>query len=235
VEDYEEAGAEAIVESCNALAWLGGTRGRDADDASKALGNRTVLARSEGDTAPRTLLGRRPDRGNQSLSETGVPLLYPDDLAASSRRRVVVSVREARPMDLRTRPFWADRALKRLSRLPAPVAFAEAPHETIAPAPTPAAAPGPRPTPRAAPVTAPPASAAVTPAPDPRPAAATTRIAPATTAAPATRQPAPAPAAPPVPAPGASGSGTPPPPAPPQRSADAPQKVGRPLKWTGLP
>jgi len=239
VEDYEEAGAEAIVESCNALAWLGGTRGRDADDASKALGNRTVLARSEGDTAPRTLLGRRPDRGNQSLSETGVPLLYPDDLAASSRRRVVVSVREARPMDLRTRPFWADRALKRLSRLPAPVAFAEAPREISAPALTPASTPSPRPTPRAAPVTAPPASAAVTPAPAtpapaPRPAAATTRIAPATTAAPAIRQPAPAPAAP-VPAPVAAGAGTPTPPAPPQRSADAPQKVGRPLKWTGLP
>jgi len=231
VEDYEEAGAEAIVESCNALAWLGGTRGRDADDASKALGNRTVLARSEGDTAPRTLLGRRPDRGNQSLSETGVPLLYPDDLAASSRRRVVVSVREARPMDLRTRPFWADRALKRLSRLPAPVAFAEAPREISAPALTPASTPSPRPTPRAAPVTAPSVAATVTlppatPATAPRP------------AAPATRQPAPAPAAPPVPAPVAAGSGTPPPPAPPappQRSADAPQKVGRPLKWTGLP
>jgi len=215
VDDYEVPGAEAIVESCNALAWLGGTRGNDADDASKALGNRTVLARSEGDTAPRTLLGRRPDRGNQSLSETGVPLLYPDDLAASSRRRVVVSVREARPMDLRTRPFWAARALKRLSRLPAPVAFAEAPNQTIMLAPTPSSTPGPLPTPHAAPV--PPAITAA-PAPAPRAAAATTRTAPAA-----------------APVPVATGTGAPTPPPPPQRSADAPQKAGRPLKWTGLP
>ncbi len=238
VEDYEEAGAEAIVESCNALAWLGGTRGRDADDASKALGNRTVLARSEGDTAPRTLLGRRPDRGNQSLSETGVPLLYPDDLAASSRRRVVVSVREARPMDLRTRPFWAARALKRLSRLPAPVAFAEAPRETTAPTPPPASTLGPLPTPQATPV--PPAITAA-PAPAPRAAAATTRISPTTPAEPATAQPTPAPTAttrispPAPPAPVARRAGAPTPPPPPQRSANAPQKAGRPLKWTGLP
>jgi len=128
VDDYGELGAKAIIDSCNVLAWLGGTRGDDAKWASDALGNRTVLAHGEGDSAaPGGLFGRRPDRGSQSVSETGVPLLFPDDLAASSRRRVVAIAREARPMDLRTRPMWSVRAMRRLMTRPAPPACLEAP------------------------------------------------------------------------------------------------------------
>ncbi len=128
VDDYGELGAKAIIDSCNVLAWLGGTRGDDAKWASDALGNRTVLAHGEGDSAaPGGLFGRRPDRGSQSVSETGVPLLFPDDLAASSRRRVVAITREARPMDLRTRPMWSVRAMRRLMTRPAPSACLEAP------------------------------------------------------------------------------------------------------------
>jgi type IV secretory pathway TraG/TraD family ATPase VirD4 len=137
VDDYGELGAKAIIDSCNVLGWLGGTRGDDAKWASDALGNRTVLAHGEGDsTAPGGLFGRRPDRGSQSVSETGVPLLFPDDLAASSRRRVVAIAREARPMDLRTRPMWSVRAMRRLMKRPAPRACVEAPAE---PTPAPAA------------------------------------------------------------------------------------------------
>ncbi len=128
VDDYGELGAKAIIDSCNVLGWLGGTRGDDAKWASDALGNRTVLAHGEGDSAaPGGLFGRRPDRGSQSVSETGVPLLFPDDLAASSRRRVVAIAREARPMDLRTRPMWSVRAMRRLMTRPAPRACVEAP------------------------------------------------------------------------------------------------------------
>ncbi len=128
VDDYGELGAKAIIDSCNVLAWLGGTRGDDAKWASDALGNRTVLAHGEGDSAaPGGLFGRRPDRGSQSVSEAGVPLLFPDDLAASSRRRVVAIAREARPMDLRTRPMWSVRAMRRLMKRPAPRACLEAP------------------------------------------------------------------------------------------------------------
>ncbi len=128
VDDYGELGAKAIIDSCNVLAWLGGTRGDDAKWASDALGNRTVLAHGEGDSAaPGGLFGRRPDRGSQSVSEAGVPLLFPDDLAASSRRRVVAIAREARPMDLRTRPVWSVRAMRRLMTRPAPRACLEAP------------------------------------------------------------------------------------------------------------
>jgi len=127
VDDYGELGAKAIIDSCNVLAWLGGTRGDDAKWASDALGNRTVLAHGEGESRTAGLFGRSPDRGSQSVSETGVPLLFPDDLAASSRRRVVAIAREARPMDLRTRPMWSVRAMRRLMTRPAPIACLEAP------------------------------------------------------------------------------------------------------------
>jgi len=128
VDDYGELGAKAIIDSCNVLAWLGGTRGDDAKWASDALGNRTVLAHGEGDSAaPGGLFGRRPERDSRSTSEAGVPLLFPDDLAASSRRRVVAIAREARPMDLRTRPMWSVRAMCRLMKRPAPIACVEAP------------------------------------------------------------------------------------------------------------
>ncbi len=137
VDDYGELGAKAIIDSCNVLAWLGGTRGDDAKWASDALGNRTVLAHGEGDSAaPGGLFGRRPERDSRSASEAGVPLLFPDDLAASSRRRVVAIAREARPMDLRTRPVWSVRAMRRLMTRPAPRACVEAPAESK-PAPTP--------------------------------------------------------------------------------------------------
>ena len=129
VDDYGELGAKAIIDSCNVLAWLGGTRGDDAKWASDALGNRTVLAHGEGESRTAGLFGRRPDRGSQSVSETGVPLLFPDDLAASSRRRVVAIAREARPLDLRTRPVWSVRAMRRLMTRPAPRACLEAPLE----------------------------------------------------------------------------------------------------------
>jgi len=127
VDDYGELGAKAIIDSCNVLGWLGGTRGDDARWASDALGNRTVLAHGEGDSAaPGGLFGRRPERNSRSASEAGVPLLFPDDLAASSRRRVVAIAREARPMDLRTRPMWSVRAMRRLMTRPAPIACVEA-------------------------------------------------------------------------------------------------------------
>ncbi len=127
VDDYGELGAKAIIDSCNVLAWLGGTRGDDAKWASDALGNRTVLAHGEGESRTAGLFGRSPERGSQSVSETGVPLLFPDDLAASSRRRVVAIAREARPLDLRTRPVWSIRAMRRLMTRPAPRACLEAP------------------------------------------------------------------------------------------------------------
>jgi len=126
VDDYGELGAKAMIDSCNVLAWLGGTRGDDAKWASDALGNRTVLAHGEGASKTAGLFGKSPDRGSQSVSETGVPLLFPDDLAASSRRRVVAIAREARPMDLRTRPMWSVRAMRRLMTRPAPIACVEA-------------------------------------------------------------------------------------------------------------
>ena len=145
VDDYGELGAKAIIDSCNVLAWLGGTRGDDAKWASDALGHRTVLARGEGDSAPPGgLFGRRPERDSRSASEAGVPLLFPDDLAASSRRRVVAIAREARPMDLRTRPMWSVRAMRRLMTQPTPIACIEAPTHphpaptAVAPAQTPA-------------------------------------------------------------------------------------------------
>ena len=136
VDDYGELGAKAIIDSCNVLCWLGGTRGDDAKWASEALGHRTVLARGEGDSAaPGGLFGRQPERDSRSANEAGVPLLFPDDLAASSRRRVVAIAREARPLDLRTRPMWSVPAMRRLMKRPAPSACLEAPAEpTSAPA-----------------------------------------------------------------------------------------------------
>jgi len=213
VDDYGELGAKAIIDSCNVLAWLGGTRGDDARWASEALGNRTVLAHGEGASKTAGLFGRSPDRGSQSVSETGVPLLFPDDLAASSRRRVVAIAREARPMDLRTRPMWSVRAMRWLMKQPAPIAYVEAPLErataTIggvqAPAskgprvilPTP-----PRGTPQAAVPTAPVRVAAKVTA-----ATSSTPLAPTTTSS-------------------AFGPG---------RTPTAPVKNGRAYDWTGLP
>ncbi len=158
VDDYGELGAKAIIDSCNVLAWLGGTRGDDAKWASDALGNRTVLAHGEGESRTAGVFGRSPERGSQSVSETGVPLLFPDDLAASSRRRVVAIAREARPMDLRTRPVWSVQAMRRLMTRPAPRACVEAPMEPIPAPPARAAAvllPDPVPTAGAVPTKAP--------------------------------------------------------------------------------
>jgi len=145
VDDYGELGAKAIIDSCNVLGWLGGTRGDDAKWASDALGNRTVLAHGEGESRTAGLFGRSPDRGSQSVSETGVPLLFPDDLAASSRRRVVAIAREARPMDLRTRPMWSVPAMRRLMKRPVPSACLEAPAPSTPPPAAVAAAQTPTP------------------------------------------------------------------------------------------
>ncbi len=219
VDDYGELGAKAIIDSCNVLAWLGGTRGDNAKWASDALGNRTVLAHGEGDSAaPGGLFGRRPDRGSQSVSETGVPLLFPDDLAASSRRRVVAIAREARPMDLRTRPMWSVRAMRRLMTRPAPRACVEAPAESksalaaITPAREDAQV-----------VAVPNAARGATPVGTPR-APARVMVKPTPTT------PSPAPAAATDPAPVAATD-----PARPARLPTAPVKQGTAYDWTGLP
>jgi len=247
VDDYGELGAKAIIDSCNVLGWLGGTRGDDAKWASEALGNRTVLAHGEGESRTAGLFGKSPDRGSQSVSETGVPLLFPDDLAASSRRRVVAIAREARPMDIRTRPVWSVRAMRRLMTRPAPRACVEAPAQpTPAPSrPTPAA---PVPASAAAVRTPARAEARVVPAPPPSPAwgamPAVTPSAPVRVGAkPAPATPPSTPTAPtagalvastpaaatePAPAAGASASR-------PARLPTAPVKHGTAYDWTGLP
>jgi len=225
VDDYGELGAKAIIDSCNVLGWLGGTRGDDAKWASDALGNRTVLAHGEGETRTAGVFGRSPDRGSQSVSETGVPLLFPDDLAASSRRRVVAIAREARPMDLRTRPVWSVRAMRRLMTRPAPRACLEAPLPSH---PAPAAV--------AAAQTPTPKSAQVVVVPDAARGAAPVRTPNApvrvrATPTPATPPPAastPAAATDPAPTAVASASR-------PARLPTAPVKHGTAYDWTGLP
>jgi type IV secretory pathway TraG/TraD family ATPase VirD4 len=225
VDDYGELGAKAIIDSCNVLAWLGGTRGDDAKWASDALGNRTVLAHGEGESRTAGLFVRSPDRGSQSVSETGVPLLFPDDLAASSRRRVVAIAREARPMDLRTRPMWSVRAMRRLMTRPAPMACVEAPTH---PHPVPAAvAPAQTPPVKGTQVVVvPDAARGATPTGPWAPVRVTAKT-PAATAT-ATLPPAPTPATstPPTAPPVASG---------PPRLPTAPVKHGTAYDWTGLP
>jgi len=236
VDDYGELGAKAIIDSCNVLAWLGGTRGDDAKWASDALGHRTVLARGEGDSAaPGGLFGRRPERDSRSASEAGVPLLFPDDLAASSRRRVVAIAREARPMDLRTRPVWSVRAMRRLMTRPAPRACLEAPLESR-PASVPVVI---APAREDAPVVAMP-NAARGAAPAATPHAPVRMLAkPAT--APATPSPAATAPAAVAPAAPASAAATNPTPAAvvstsrPVRLPTAPVKHGTAYDWTGLP
>jgi len=231
IEDYEETGAEALVESCNALAWLGGTRGKDAQWASDTLGKRTVLASSAGDSAaPGGLFGRKPERDSRSVSEAGVPLLFPEDLHASSRRRIIVSVREARPMDLRTRPFYTVRALRRLSTLPAPPACVERADPAPVAATVVAAAATQTPARADAPVVSvpvPPPTRGATPVTVPSAPVRVTATAPAATA-PAAPPPAlaAATATTPTAAPAASG---------PPRLPTAPVKHGTAYEWTGLP
>jgi len=232
VDDYGELGAKAIIDSCNVLAWLGGTRGDDAKWASDALGNRTVLAHGEGESRTAGLFGRSPDRGSQSVSETGVPLLFPDDLAASSRRRVVAIAREARPMDLRTRPMWSVRAMRRLMKRPAPRARVEAPAE---PKPAPAAITPAREDAQV--VAVPNAVRGATPVGTPRaPARVLAKPIPATpppaaTAAVAVAPAASTPAAATDPARPAAATD----PARPARLPTAPVKHGTAYDWTGLP
>jgi len=228
IDDYEETGAEALVESCNALAWLGGTRGKDAQWASDTVGKRTVLAYSEGDSAaPGGLFGRTPERDSHSVSEAGVPLLFPEDLHASARRRIIVSVREARPMDLRTRPFYTVRALQRLSKLPAPPACVE--RADPAPVAATAVAPAATPTPARA-------NAQVVPMPTPTRGAAPDAAwgaSPATVPSAPVRVMAKAPAASPVTT--AAATPTVAPASSPARLPTAPVKHGRAYDWTGLP
>jgi len=226
VDDYGELGAKAIIDSCNVLAWLGGTRGDDAKWASDALGHRTVLARGEGDSAaPGGLFGRRPERDSRSASEAGVPLLFPDDLAASSRQRVVAIAREARPMDLRTRPMWSVRAMRRLMTRPAPRACVEAPTRPL-PALA-AVAPAQIPSPKGAQVVVVPEAVRGTTPTGPW---APVRVTAKTPAATATAAP------PPAPVPATSTPSTAPSVAfGPPRLPTAPVKHGRAYDWTGLP
>ena len=224
VDDYGELGAKAIIDSCNVLAWLGGTRGDDAKWASDALGNRTVLARGEGDSAaPGGLFGRRPERDSRSASEAGVPLLFPDDLAASSRRRVVAIAREARPMDLRTRPMWSVRAMRRLMTRPVPSACVEAPTH-----PTPVAvAPAQTPPPKGVQVVVvPDVARGATPTGPWAPVRVTAKTPAATATAAPPPAPAPATSTPPTAPAAASG---------PPRLPTAPVKHGTAYDWTGLP
>ncbi len=224
VDDYGELGAKAIIDSCNVLCWLGGTRGDDAKWASDALGNRTVLAHGEGDSAaPGGLFGRRPERDSRSASEAGVPLLFPDDLAASSRRRVVAIAREARPMDLRTRPMWSVRAMRRLMTRPAPRACVEAPtHPALAAvAPTQTS-----PSKGAQVVVVPDAARGVTPTGPWAPVRVTAKTPAATATAAPPPAPAPATSTPPTAPSVASG---------PARLPTAPVKHGTAYDWTGLP
>jgi len=248
VDDYGELGAKAIIDSCNVLAWLGGTRGDDARWASEALGNRTVLAHGEGNSAaPGGLFGRRPERDSRSTSEAGVPLLFPDDLAASSRRRVVAVAREVRPLDLRTRPVWSVRAMRRLMTRPAPRACVEAPAQPT-PAPSRPAPAAPAPASATAAQTPAHAEARVVSTPTPSPAwgalpavtpSAPVRVVakpapatlPSTPTAPTAVAPVastPAAATEPAPAAGASASR-------PARLPTAPVKHGHAYDWTGLP
>ncbi len=180
---------------------------RRRDEAARSSGNR--------------LFGKSSERGSQSVSEAGVPLLFPDDLAASSRRRVVAIAREARPLDLRTRPMWSVRAMRRLMTRPAPRACVEAP---VVPrlagtaalqaqsAPTQA---------RRAPTQAQGAPAGAVPAVTPR---APVRVG----ATPPPPPCLPTPATPAATAAGAPASG-------PARTPTAPLKNGRAYDWTGLP
>jgi len=233
IEDYEETGAEALVESCNALAWLGGTRGKDAQWASDTLGKRTVLASSAGDSAaPGGLFGRKPERDSRSVSEAGVPLLFPEDLHASSRRRIIVSVREARPMDLRTRPFYTVRALRRLSKLPAPPACVERADPAPVAATAVAAAATQTPTRADAPMVSMPV-----PVSTPAQGAMPVTVPSAPVRVTATAPTATAPAAPP---PALAAATTTTPTAPPAASGPprlptAPVKHGTAYEWTGLP
>jgi len=231
VDDYGELGAKALIDSCNVLGWLGGTRGDDAKWASDALGNRTVLAHGEGESRTAGLFGKRPDRGSQSVSETGVPLLFPDDLAASSRRRVVAIAREARPMDLRTRPMWSVRAMRRMMKRPAPIAYVEAATE---PKPAPsrpalaAVASARTPAIEGARVTAlPNSSRGGMPASTPSAPVRVVATATATAAAPSATTSPPASAGAAV-SPVSPTSG-------PVRTPTAPVKSGRAYDWTGLP
>ncbi len=226
VDDYGELGAKAIIDSCNVLAWLGGTRGDDAKWASDALGHRTVLARGEGDSAaPGGLFGRRPERDSRSASEAGVPLLFPDDLAASSRRRVVAIAREARPMDLHTRPMWSVRAMRRLMTRPAPRACVEA---LTHPHPAPAAvAPAQIPSPKGAQaVVVPDAARGTTPTGPWAPVRVTAKTPVATATAAPPSAPATAASTPSTALSAASG---------PPRLPTAPVKHGTAYDWTGLP
>jgi len=226
VDDYGELGAKAIIDSCNVLAWLGGTRGDDAKWASDALGHRTVLARGEGDSAaPGGLFGRRPERDSRSASEAGVPLLFPDDLAASSRRRVIAIAREARPMDLRTRPMWSVRAMRRLMTRPAPRACVEAPVPShppladVAPVQTPALQ-------GTQVVVVPDAARGTTPTGPWVPVRVTAKTPAATATAAPPPAPVPATSTPPTVPPVTSG---------PARLPTAPVKHGTAYDWTGLP
>ncbi len=154
-----------------------------------------------------------------------MPLLFPDDLAASSRRRVVAIAREARPLDLRTRPVWSVRAMRRLMTRPAPRACVKAPtrpHPALA-----AVAPAQIPSPKGAQVVVvPDAARGATPTGPWVP----VRVTAKTPAATATAVPPPA---------LASATSTPPTAPPvtsgPPRLPTAPVKHGTAYDWTGLP
>ena len=173
---------------------------RRRDEAARSSGNNRGTPASLTDWLPR--------------SELLPNSLFPDDLAASSRRRVVAIAREARPMDLRTRPVWSVRAMRRLMKRPAPRACVEAP---VAPTPTGAAALQAQ----SAPTQAQGAPAGAVPAVTPR---APVRVG----AMPPPPPRRPTPATPAATAAGAPASG-------PARTPTAPLKNGRPYDWTGLP
>jgi len=140
-------------------------------------------------------------------------------------------VREARPMDLRTRPFYTVRALRRLSKLPAPPACVE----RADPAPVAATAVAPVATQTPARADAP-----VVPVPVPVPTSTRGAVpdaawgaSPATVPSAPVRVMAKAPAAAPVTT--VPATPTVAPASSPARLPTAPVKHGRAYDWTGLP
>ncbi len=107
---YGETAAQTIFGSAGTKICLGGVNSEDAELFSKLSGQQTVLTLSQGDNREITRVPWATG-GNRGTSETGKPLIYPDELRTMGEDVFVISG-SRRPIRARPKPWFKDSELR---------------------------------------------------------------------------------------------------------------------------
>ncbi len=109
---YGKTAAQTIFGSAGTKICLGGVNSDDAEEFSRLSGQATVLTSSQGDNREITRLPWASG-GSRGTSETGRPLMTPDELRTMGEDVFVISGKR-RPILARPKPWYKDRSMRRM-------------------------------------------------------------------------------------------------------------------------